>query len=146
MLHSPRDHQTVDCLQSLLGETFQVRDDFYAASERLSNADRRRICRWFGDQLGGQAATLQQVITASGASPRAPNSSQKAEEKFESLGDQVADDVVLCTAEQQESTLLKRYNSAIEAVEDREIEGLLRRHMRESEMADCVLRSLIHSD
>jgi hypothetical protein len=142
MLNSPRDHETVNQLQSLLNATFEARDELYVVAQTLGQSDQSRICRWLGDRLGGHAATLQQIIAASGARPNDPRSTETTASKLEAISQQRGAGAVLNAAEQTEHALTEKYDQVIELIGDREIIGLLKLQRREADIADCILRSL----
>ena len=142
MLTIPRGRETVNRLQTLLNATFCARDELYAASDALDQTVQGTICRWLGDRLGGNSATLQQIIAASGAKPVDPRSSQAAKEKLASISAADGSDGALKAAELTEHELTERYDQAIRQLEDQEILALLAWQRREAEMADRVLRSL----
>lgn len=142
MLTSPRDQKTIDRLQNLLDDTFKARDKLYAAADTLHDADQVTLCRWFGDRLGGYAATLQQVISASGECPAGPESSRDAVAEIGLIQSKAGDDGVLREAEQTEQILVEHYHRAIDRMDDREMVGLLDQQRRELEIAECILRIL----
>lgn len=144
MLTTPRDDQTVDRLQSLLNDTFEARDTLQAAANRLRDSDRRTICRWLANRMGGHAATLQQVIAASGVHPAEPHASGRVEKEIEFAQAEGGDAGVMNAAEKTEQRLVTRYDATIERLHDREVQSLLSQHRSESEFADCVLRKLAH--
>jgi uncharacterized protein (TIGR02284 family) len=137
-----RDRQTVDRLQGLLNETFEARDALYAAADRLSDSDGKTICRWLADRLGAHAATLQQLIAATGAYPAEPRAGRLLEQEIETVRAEAGDDGVLNLAEDTEHKLVTQYDAAIKRLRDREVRNLLSRQRSESEFADCVLRKL----
>lgn len=142
MLTVPRDPTTVDRLQELLDGIFTTRDQFYAAADSLADGDERYICRWLGNRLGGHAADLQQIITASGVRPTLPQSQRDRGEIFETIQTQAGDRGVLNAVNRVEQLLTEKYDRTIERVADQQVAGLLSRQREESQFADCVLRKL----
>jgi hypothetical protein len=143
MLTAPRALETVECLQSLLNQTFRMRDLLYAASEAVHDGDQVRILKWLGDRIGGHAATLEQIILANGEYPVDPDSSESFEVDLQAASRGGGDHEVLNLAELAEYSMLTEYDSAIDRTHDVEIKDLLYWQRGESEFADCVLRSLM---
>ena len=142
MLSVPRDHTTIDQLQELLDDVFAARDELYAAADLIEEADRRFICRWFADRLGGHAAFLQQVVAASGVAPVDPRTERGQLNIRAACQSEAGDGAVLDVAARIEHVLNERYAVAINCLADQQVASLLAEQREELEFADCVLRSV----
>jgi hypothetical protein len=140
MLTTPRDRATVERLQELLVVIFDARDRLYEASESLADTDLSYICHMLGDQLGGEAADLQQIISASGVEPIDTYWRIGKEAK-----NKTGDGDILESAERIERLVMERYKRAIRCLTDNEVAGLLNRQRQNAQFAECVLRHLEHA-
>ncbi|MEZ6097811.1 MAG: hypothetical protein R3E01_02455 [Pirellulaceae bacterium] len=142
MLTIPRDRSTVDSIQDLLSELFGARDTLGAAAEVLADADDRYICRKLSFQLGGYAADLQQIVSASGVQPAGPRSDHDARQSLSSIQKHIGPNGVLDTAEQTEQMLTEKYEQTMGHLNDPEVTGLLERQREDVEFGDRILRRL----
>ncbi len=142
MLTIPRDHCTVHQLQGLLGEIFRARDELYAASSSLSEEDASHICRRLGDQMGGCAADLQQIITASGTRPVGPRRERSGRSSSVPVACRSGDRLVVDAAERIAKIITEQYAAMMRQLADQEVADLLVRQCEQFQFANCVLRTM----
>lgn len=142
MLTITRDRNAVESIQELLIELFRARDKLCAAADVLTDADERYICRQLSCQHGGNAADLQQIVSASGVRPAGPRTERDVRQSLSSIQQLVGPNGVLDAAEQTEQMLTGKYEQAMRHVNDPQVAGLLDRQREDVEFADCVFRRL----
>ena len=138
------DSMTLQKVRELVRSNFAARDELYAAAEELDDEALSGICRRLADDLGGNAADLQQLLMVEGQSPAEPDGVVRRLQEIviETLASRHGPNTVLAEAEAAEQQLKEDYDSVIEATPDDQVEGLLRSQREDVAFGATVLRKV----
>lgn len=141
------DQMTMQRVRELVRGNFATRDELYAAAEALDDDAIAEICRRLADDLGGNAADLQQLLLIAGQQPPEPTDGDKLARRLQEIVIELLDErhgqtIVLTEAEAAEQQLKQVYDSAIEATPNDQVEGLLRTQREDVAFGETVLHKM----
>ncbi|HEX5102610.1 MAG TPA: hypothetical protein VFV87_02285 [Pirellulaceae bacterium] len=135
--------ETLEQIQQLIVANFAGRDELYAAADTLDDGARRDVCRRLAEFLAGHAVELQQILKANGQAPAGPVAVDPiATAFFDSAQCSRGQVGVLAAAAERERDLKEGYQHALEKVSHPSAENVLRRHQKEVEFVEQVLRGM----
>lgn len=138
------DQDTLRLVEGLVAANFSARDDLYAAAKALDDDALAEICRRLAENLGGNAADLQQWLMSAGEEPSEPSEVVRRLQQvvIQLLKERHGSTSVLAEVETSEHELKERYDQAIENAEDSDVEELLRRQRDDVEFGERVINKV----
>jgi len=142
------DQESIQCLRRLIRSNFVARDELYAAARALDDEMLAEICRRLADDLGGNAADLQQLLAGLGAEPAEPDRVARRlhEIVMEMLEQRQGQASVIAEAEAAEHQLREVYDEVIAATPDDQVEGLLKTQREDVVFGEKVLHKVKEAD
>jgi uncharacterized protein (TIGR02284 family) len=139
------DPATEERVQDLIRTNLASRDSLYVAAEKLSGPAVEKICRRLAEELGGNVADLAQLLVSRGVEPVGPDdelASKLSDVLTEVLSQETSDERIVAKAAECEQALKTQYDTAIDLVPNKQVEGVLQKQRKEVELGKDVLEAI----